>query len=178
MDLLQLIKENFKLTNLNVRTERHGDEEVGAADINFEADVANNYLVKFSPDLRECMYRQDPKATLDMLNPDFAANLRNPQIGAINWDLTINNASLEIHDDSDLGYFHCGTVKAGKFVFNCKEGGTVAITFKAQVLPEEDQAGLLPVMLGQKVKVSVSGGQVAEDAPPPDKEEFEQQPLH
>lgn len=156
MDLLQLIKENFKLTNLNVRTERHGDEEVGAADINFEADVANNYLTKFSDDLRECLYKQDSKSTADMLNPDFAPNLRNPKMGPIAWDLTINNGTLELHDDDDLGYFHCGTVKAGKFVFTCKEGGTVHLKYRVQISePSPQLIAVLYQLQGKVVKISL-----------------------
>jgi len=155
-DLLQFVKESFTIAHVNLRTERHGDEEVGAVDVNMEAAMPNGVLSKFSPTLRDCIYTYDEGSTRDMVDDSFKPHLMNPQMGEIKWDFKIARAKFEVHDDNDLGYFAFCDVKAGKFSFACKEGGTVHVKFQVQISkPTPEEVAMFYQLQAHTVKISL-----------------------
>lgn len=155
-----LKKQAAVLAHVNFRDEHHGDDLVLAADLKIKADVHNLLLNDLAPGLLASLYSaEDPQAELV---EGHLPTIRYPLLDGLVFTTKMVDANFVIHgakkaDDIEF------KAKIKEVALDCKEGGTVAIMFKAQVLPEPDQAGLLPSLLGQKVKVSVSGGTTAVD---------------
>lgn len=143
---LELKKQTAKVAHLNVREEKHGEESVLAVDVKVQADVANDFLDRLSPGLRQSLYAPDGEQLEGVEQP--MSILRFPQMKPIDWDAPIVMGELVLH----------GARKADvkkPLVLACKEGGTVELTFQAAVLPGTDQMGPLSELLGKSTKVSV-----------------------
>jgi len=155
LDIFQLVKERCLLSNLNVRTEMHGDEREPAVDLNFEFSGANNLLLKLHPDLRGAFYRADD--TKDLATPDHMPHLRFPLLGTISWDLEIPRTRLRIHDvDDPANDVVLGGGKTNKFKLTMLDGGTVKWHFRCQFSkPDEDSIAKLMRVLNQAVPVSL-----------------------
>lgn len=151
-----LKKQKGRLAHLNVRTEKHGDDEVLAVDVKITADVGNKFLDELSPGLRAALFAKEgaqPGETPDM-DEDHLTVLRFPQLAPLKWEAAVVGGKLTIHgakkaDDQD---FECHVKSAS---LSCKEGGTVEISFQAAILPTPEENGDLSAMLGKDVRVSV-----------------------
>jgi hypothetical protein len=158
--MFNLVKESVRLVNVNPRNEKHGDEDVLACDLSLEAKLHNAVLLKFSPTLRDALYTTDPGATADMINPDHAPKLRNPQMGKINWALDLKNVRFSVFADgtNDEEIIFTDT-KCKKFTLICQEGGTVVVGFQIQVsAPDEEHVTKLLFLLNKMLKVSLDVG--------------------
>lgn len=154
-DLFTLVKERCMLVNLNMRTERHGEDLVPAVDIAFTFDSANNVLGKLHPDLRATFYAAAD--TTDLVTSDHMPHLRFPLIGTIVYDIEIPRTLLRVHDvdDEDHDVVLAGG-RTNKFKLTMKEGGTVEWKFRVQFSkPDEDMVARLMRVLNQKVPVSL-----------------------
>jgi hypothetical protein len=160
--MFTLTKHPAKITHLNVREEKHGEEDVLALDIKVNADLANEFLDQLSPGLKAAVYDRD-SAGLD-LDDGHLAVLRFPQLAQLGWTSEMSGASFIIH----------GGRKSDDIEFNAtinnlrlipKQGGTVSIIFRAQVLPDPVEVGTLTGYLNQDIKVSVAAP--AQPAEPP-----------
>jgi hypothetical protein len=168
--MFNLIKENVKLSNVNARTEPHGDEDVLAVDLSLEFETANAVLLKFSPTLRDALYTQDPGATRDMINPEHAPCLRNPQMGEIKWALEMPYVRFSIFaDGTNDEEIIFSEAKCNKFHFICKEGGSVLVKFRIQKSsPLEPEVTKLLFLMNKMIKVSLEAEEEPEytgDAP-------------
>lgn len=155
LDIFRLVKERCLLSNLNVRTEMHGDEREPACDLNFEFTSANNLLAKLHPELRDSFYMAN--ATRDMLDADSKPHLRYPMLGPVTWDLEIPRTLLRIHDSEDDAHdVILGGGKTNKFKLTMKEGGTIHWHFRCQFSkPDEDSIAKLMRVLNQTVPISL-----------------------
>jgi len=166
-----LTKEKLQLANVNVRLEKHGDENVNAYDLKFTGNYPNAILLKLNPALRDVFYTTAQQGDLD---EDFFPQLRFPALGAQSWDLEIQRTVLRLHDiDDDAHDLVISDGKTNKFQFEMLEGGTVKLSFRVQFskLDEDDVAKLLRAN-GQAVPVSLHQAAV-EDKP----DNFEQADL-
>ena len=129
-ETFQLVRERCLLTNINLRSERHGDEQEPAIDLAFEFSGANNLLLKLHPDLRASFYRADDNADIDA---DHMPHLRYPAIGEVAWDLEVPRVRLELFDELSpaAGVVLTGG-KVNKFKLTMTDGGTVKWKFRAQ----------------------------------------------
>jgi ribosomal protein S25 len=155
--MFSLTKESLRLAHINLREEHHGDDKVIAVDLKLEFETSNAVLLKFSPTLRDAFYTQDPGATQDLINPDHAPKLRNPEIGEIRWALEIPHARFSVFADgsNDEEIVFSGA-KCGKFKFTLKEGGTTIVTFLIQQSePLEMDVTKLAFLMGKQIKVSL-----------------------
>lgn len=155
IDIFKLVKERCLLSNLNVRTEMHGDEREPACDLNFEFSSANNLLAKLHPELRDSFYMAN--ATRDMLDADSKPHLRYPMLGPVTYELEIPRTLLRIHDSKDPDHdVILGGGKTNKFKLTMKEGGTVVWHFRCQFSnPDEESIAKLMRVLNQTVPVSL-----------------------
>lgn len=149
-----LVNERCMLVNLNMRTERHGEDLVPAVDIAFEFDSANNVLAKLDPELRATFYAAAD--TNDLVTSDHMPHLRFPFMGAITWDKEIPRTLLRVHDvDGEEHDVVLAGGRTNKFKLTMKEGGTVVWKFRVQFSkPDEDMVARLMRVLNQKVPVS------------------------
>ena len=161
-----LKKQGGKLAHLNVRTEKHGEEDVLAVDVKIISDVPNTFLDQLSPGLRAALYAKEGEVsgTTADIEEDHLAVLRFPGLGPLKWSANLVAAKFTVHgakkaDDQDF------EADVGDLKLECKEGGTVELTFQGSVLPTPAQCGHLTELLGAKVKVSVEPVQQP-DLPP------------
>jgi hypothetical protein len=155
IDIFALVKERCLLSNLNIRTEMHGDEREAACDLNFSFSSANNLLSKLHPDLRAMFYRADD--TRDLVNPDHMPHLRFPLLGPQTYELEIPRTRLRVHDAKDASHdVVLGGGKTNKFKLIMKQGGTVEWSFRCQFSkPDEDSIAKLMRVLNQVVPISL-----------------------
>lgn len=160
--MFELSKHGSKIAHLNVRTEKHGEEDVLAVDVTVAADVTNDFLSYLNPTLKWSLYAKPESGQGELIQDEsHLPRLRYAELPELRWSGSMPKAAFIIHgkkksDDLALE----GSV--GKLVLGCKDGGTVSIAFKVAVLPTPDQLGALSSLLGTEVKVSVREADAAD----------------
>lgn len=154
----RLSRARAKLTHLNIRAEKHGNEPVTCADVKFEANLPSTALDMFSPFLRPALYYKsaDPADLADAAHD--APNLRLQDLDVLSWKRKIVGAAVLVHygldDQSAITLDGC-TVEGFKLA--PQEGGTVIVTFTAKATrPNADTIGSLGVHVKHDVDVSVT----------------------
>ncbi|USE79024.1 hypothetical protein NDR89_20520 [Cupriavidus gilardii] len=155
--MLELDTELVKITHINTRNEKHGDEPVLAVDLKLQARLSNDVLSLFSPMLKASFYHKDESVQGDLVtDPGYLPNLKHPSIGPVKWAgdwehhvLTVHNG-VRAADDIVLD-----EARINKVQFDFQEGGTVFVNFRAQVHPDEKTAAKLLSLLGQEVHMSL-----------------------
>lgn len=156
--MFQLKKQDAVLAHINIRDEKHGDDSVLAMDLKITADLANSFLNQLAPGLMAALY-QPEDAQAPLLDDGHAPVLRFPSLDPLVFNLNAVGTKFVIHGQTKADNIEF-EAKIKKITLECKQGGTVAIMFKAQILPEALESGKLPPLLGADIKVSVSGGEV------------------
>ena len=153
--MFELLKHKSKIAHLNIREETHGENKVLAEDIKVQADVPNDFLSYLAPTLKWSLYDKSTDAQGELIeDAGHMPRLRYSQLPPLAWSGEMKKATFVVHGAKkadDLAFE--GTVD--KLVLDCKDGGTVAITFKAAVYPTAEESGRLAALLGQEHKVSV-----------------------
>lgn len=162
--MFNLAKQNAKVAHINIREEKHGEENVLAADLNITASVPNTFLEGLSPGLRASLYDNEKDGLdLDPENPHTVV-LRYPQMSSFVWAGEMAKALFTVHGAKkadDLGF----TADINKLRLTPKDGGTVDIQFRVQIQPQPEDIGDITTYLGQNVKVSVKPSEMP-DSPP------------
>ncbi|CAJ0710604.1 hypothetical protein ACPCHQ_11820 [Ralstonia thomasii] len=155
--MLEIDNTLVKILHINTRNEKHGDEKVLGVDLKLQVKLSNDELAQFSPTLKASFYHKDEAVQGDLVtDAGHLPNLKNPQLGAIKWAGDYENQRLEIHhgvraqDDIVLS-----DIRVNKFVLDMKEGGTVFVTFRAQIHPDEKQTAKILTLLDQEVHMSL-----------------------
>lgn len=158
IDTFHLVKERCKLAHLNIRTERHGEEEVPAIDLKFEFNSANNLLSKLHAELRDAFYKADESPSL--IEGDNVRTLRFPLMkNHVSWNLEIPRTLLRLHSD-DGADIVLGGGKTNNFKLEMLEGGTVKWSFRVQYSePDEDAVAALSQVLSQTMAVSLESAE-------------------
>lgn len=150
-----LEEQNASLISKSDRIEHHGEEKRLACDLDFSIEVANTALALFAPALRSCLYQRDQGAQVELPgteDPQHTPSLRFPALGSLKWGAgELIGAELRFHGVNKKSDVVFDETKIHKYKIQCKEGGTVIITFQAQVRPDEHQAGRLSKFLQDKV---------------------------
>jgi hypothetical protein len=161
--MFELLKHKSKIAHLNIREESHGDDKVLAEDIKVQADVPNDFLSYLAPTLKWSLYDKPDAAQGELIKDDtHMPRLRYSQLPPLAWSGEMAKASFTIHGakkSEDLVF----EATVDKLLLDCKDGGTVAITFKASVYPTAEESGRLAALLGQEYKVSVRPGEAPAD---------------
>lgn len=137
LETFTLVKERCTLSNLNIRTEMHGDERQRAVDLQFDFSGANNLLAKLHPDLRHQFYKATDTQDIDA---DHTPVLRFPLMGPISWDLEIPRTRLQLHGETAKQDVVLGDGKTNKFKLTLLDGGTVKWHFRVQFSNPDDKA--------------------------------------
>lgn len=145
-----------QLVGLNMRTEKHGEADKLAADLDFVWETGNGVLAMFAPSLRSCLYtRADDLVNQADHDPESLTVLRFGEMAPIRWEgQEIEGGELLFH----TGVSAKSTVKfelvhVHKYRLECKEGGTVSVRFQVQLHPEEVQMGRLAKFFSDKACV-------------------------
>lgn len=162
LETFTLVKERCMLSNLNIRTEMHGDERQRAVDLQFDFSGSNHLLSKLHPDLRHMHYKA--QETKDMISDDHTPVLRFPLMGPISWDLEIPRTRLQLHGETPADDVVLGDGKTNKFKLTMLDGGTVKWHFRVQFSNPDDKAiAGLSRFLNDTVPVSLECRTVDED---------------
>jgi hypothetical protein len=124
------------LRNVNLRAEKHGDENEPAIDLKFTRTAPNTELGLLSDKLLDAMYwraeHTEDQGEIEGVDK-IAPNLRLPQIESFSWTLELTGCRVEIDyglgKKSNIVLTDC---KVNALRVLCKEGGTVEITFRVQ----------------------------------------------
>lgn len=164
IETFSLVKERCKFAHMNIRTERHGEEEKTAVDLKFEFTTANNLLSKLHTGLCEAFYKKDEKG--DMLEDEQLRALRFPLMkNEMAWNLEIPRTLLRLHGANDAADIVMGGGKTNNFKLAMLEGGSVKWSFRVQYSePDETAVAALSQVLSQTMHVSLECAEDEEQA--------------
>jgi hypothetical protein len=160
------LESNTRLhvVNVNPRREKHGEDNVPAVDLKLRMEASNTVLAMFHGALRSALYHRsaaasdNPQASLEGVAPvSDLPNLRFPKLEPIRWDDELSGYTLRIDHGlggkSDLVLEGC-TINS--FGIECKEGGTVVVTFRLQCNAiAEREIGKLCLMIDQEIEATL-----------------------
>ncbi|MFD1558310.1 hypothetical protein ACFSHT_22215 [Paraburkholderia silviterrae] len=158
-----------KLLHVNLRTEKHGDQEVPAIDLRFRYTASNNSLVMFSPTLKSSLFEKEdsPQKQINP-DPDHLTVVKNPKMGPVRWDETYECARVVIHigasGKEDVVLNDC---KVNKWLIEVKAGGTVIYEYRVQANANEKEIAKIAGLLNHEIFVTLDpeGGEAEEEKP-------------
>lgn len=158
--MFQLNAEPVKLAHINIRTEKHGEEEVQALDVKFERVGANTMLDDIAPGLRTALYREGEAGDqADAFNggPDALVALRFP---SIEMPLKLDGDYQGYVAEIETGLGLQGPIKLkGVFKKNrvtALSGGSCTHEFTLSTHPDPEQVGRLYEAVGAEVALTLS----------------------
>lgn len=157
-----LVKERCTLKSLNIRAEKHGDEDIPAVDIDFSLTTSNSILKKLDARLLPLLYTHDKQMDIQ---DEFMRKLQFPLLGVLSWGLELLRMRLEVHDvESDANNVVMAGGKLKKVKINAKDGGTVEVSFQVQFSKADmDDAAKLARVLMHDVPVTLHQEAAAEE---------------
>ena len=145
--MFQLTAQKAKLSDVNPRAEKHGEDNMLACDLKFEVTAANDILSQFDPDLRAAFYYLNGHKTQPDLieTPGHLPDLRFPFIDKpLAWGKEFAGYRLEIaHGIDQSSAIFLDPVHVDGFRFEMQEGGTVVLTMRVQCHPDAPTIGML-----------------------------------
>jgi hypothetical protein len=154
--MLTLERQTAKLVNLNARAEKHGEENIPAADLHFSFDASNDLLSEFDPALKSSLYRK-PDANGDqgelLDQPGWLPKLRFPAMSAFKWEIAFKDATLTVH--APRKSIVLSPCDIDQFKFEPRDGGSVILSFRAVCHPDETQVGKLYNLIQKEVEISL-----------------------
>lgn len=158
--MFQLDKHDAKIKNLNLRMEKHGDEDVAAADFSLNLKASALLLDTIDKKLRKVFFEKPAKGEQQAL-PIDGNNLTALSVPYLRKQkLDQKFAGYEVNFESLLGqieplFFADVKVTLLEVVFI--EGGSVELALKvSMVIDEEDDAPLLSVWRRGEIKVTLT----------------------
>lgn len=150
--------------HINIGDENHGDEKVTRVDLKLSKEMNNAVLEDFKPGLRKLLYfksktpREPVQGALELEEPNELPDLRFPELGVLKWAGDQEGCTLTL--DYGLGgksSVRLTDCKANEWRLECKEGGTVKVTWRIQrVQPDKRAVGELSGMLKHDVQAMLT----------------------
>lgn len=157
--MFQLDKTESSVKNLNVRSERHGDERVLAVDVKLETKVSNTILDSIDPDLRKGLFRKPGKneqQELPTIGTELTA-VKFPYIEPLKLNHEFEGYELELAGLLDgIEPVFLVDVKLKKLTVAPLEGGSVTLTLTASANVDADELSqLADAFVREDVRVSL-----------------------
>src|SRR5690606_22221528 len=90
------------LSNLNIRTEKHGDERQLAADLKLSMNVAGVVLNDLEPGLHESLFRKPGSGEQqDLIDPALLTAVKFPLLDPVSLSHKFPGYELELSEDGD-----------------------------------------------------------------------------
>jgi hypothetical protein len=160
------LKGEIKLAHLNVRTEKHGADDVTAIDLKLVYTCGAATLEQLHRELPDMLFDVDPKETaLDGV--DAAATvLAFPALQPMRY--SGEQSGLVLRIDHGLGGgsdLVLGDCTADHFVIDAHEGGSVDLTLRVRcTCVDERVLGRLPLLLGRTLPMHLHASDSVEQA--------------
>jgi hypothetical protein len=154
----QLNKANAKITSLNPRAEKHGEDNVPACDIGFELNAHSSVLDYFDPTYRPFLFRSpDRENDQPSLVPgENMTSLAKPNLKPLSLDESFPGYTLRIGSGLELGRDLVLTgVNLSGFKIEAIDGGSVKLKFSAACHPDADECGALYEQIQDLVDLSL-----------------------
>jgi hypothetical protein len=160
--MLRCDEQISTVSNVNIRSENHGDSHVTATDINFTFETGAKVLDSFAKGLRDLLYTDEEKSGQKRIpgagDGEEGPRLRfNGTLGTlaikkewpgyklgIQWGDIASSVDLEFAD-----------VKICKIKVDPKDGGTCGVAFQAQCKPAKEQYGDLALLLQKEIRLTL-----------------------
>lgn len=165
-----LIKTTAKLNSFNIRSEKHGEENVPAGDLKLTIKAANTILDIFDPELRAALYKNTAAQQGQEEVAGLAPTLPNLRFTNLDFPLKFKDqcAGYKLVIDWGLGGDSNLTLEAcevNNFQATLEEGGTVELSFRVQISnPDADVIGKLGVNVQHEITIDLEAPVVAEPA--------------
>lgn len=149
------------ITNVNIRSEMHGEDHVPAADISVKLTGSNELLDQFDTSLLLMFYKAAERADgaqAEIEGTEFSA-FPLLRTALVKMPLKLNNeyAGYELEIDRGLGGKSNLTMRDAKvdsFKADLKEGGSIELAFRIAVSKlNADTLGKLGTMIGSEVSI-------------------------
>lgn len=155
--MFEITEGDVLLAHLNTRTEKHGDEDIGAIDLKIKCRAANTILDLFDPRLRSTLFqRAGGGQQADMHSPEHLPQRVFPHIPAVNWDDKLEGYAAVIGTGLGLVSVTLGQVKVHKFKFEPVDGGTVDLTYTVSCNPSAEQVAAVYPLNGQGIILTLT----------------------
>lgn len=157
--MFSLTNQKLKLNNINVRAEKHGDENKLAADLKLSMKVSNDVLVHFHPSLRSFLFKEGDAAQSELPIDDEKrlTSLRFPNMGSISLSDEMAGYEFKLHygigGKSDIKLLDC---QVDKFRFTPQEGGTVEASFRVIVHPQAAELGRMCELIQDDITITLT----------------------
>jgi len=157
--MFSITEQTATLAHINVRTERHGEEPAGAADLKISFTDSNNVLSEFHPVLRPFLYKQEESPDQGEMPVGDALTVRRfgDLIEKIRLKHELIGASVVIGfglgGASDI---ELDTADVDGFAVEMMEGGSVITTFRVKCHPSGEQVKKLYEVLGNDITISIT----------------------
>lgn len=155
--MFELTNHDAKVSSFNPRAEKHGEENEMAGDLKFQVDCPASVLDVFAPGLRRMLYRKPAVGEQqELIDGEAETMLGLPELEPLKWREEFPGYGLQIGYGMDLEaplLFEDVTVR--KFVFEPKNGGTVAVSFSCILHPDKAEAGQLCALIQEDVRVTL-----------------------
>lgn len=155
---LEIVSTEVRFMHLNVRTEKHGTDDVTAIDVKLKWTTSNEALRQFHPDLLAALYGlpNDAQLHVEGAPPVHTVRLFS-DLAPLHWLGEVNAAVLTMHhglgEAEDLILGGCA---ADSFVIEPLDGGTVSVTFRVRAVCEDERIlGRLPLLLERSLPMTL-----------------------
>ena len=153
--MFALAEKSVQFVHMNTRTEKHGDDDVLAVDLDMMISTSNEALAMLHPTLRWSLYDKPDVANSDLADQaaaELPVRLRYPKLDTLKWALELMNMRVVFHygidGKSDIVLEDC---KVNKFKIECHDGGTIDLAWRVQANPTHEQIGRLSERLSTGV---------------------------
>lgn len=161
--MFDIEKKPCTLQHINIRDEKHGDENVLAIDMKLTGDFDGDILSEFGAELRHALYKKAEGGDLADQASTVPTALRFPKmIQPLKFSDEIIGAAVTVA--YGIGDIVLETCDINNFRVECKDGGTVRVTYRVQAKPTGEQLAKLSQVLGSAVEVSIDPPEAANEA--------------
>ena len=154
-----LSKANAKITSLNPRAEKHGDDNVPACDVGFELNAHSSVLDYFDTSYRPFLFRDADQAgdQQTVLPGENLTALAKPKLKPLHLDEDFPGYTLRIGNGLDaVGKdMVLSGANLSSFKFKAIDGGSVEIRFSVACHPNADECGALYERIQEVVELTL-----------------------
>lgn len=161
--MLRCDEQVATVSNVNIRSENHGDDHVSACDINVTFETAAKVLDSFDKGLREAMYADDEKSGQKRV-PGTGAGEDGPRLRfngtlgplAIKKEWPGYKVEIAWGDIASTVELALADVKVCKIKAEPKDGGTCGVALQMQCHPKKEDYGDLALLLQKEIRLTLT----------------------
>ncbi|MFG0231789.1 hypothetical protein [Achromobacter sp. 413638] len=160
--MFSITEQTATLAHINVRTERHGEEPAGAADLKISFTDGNGVLSEFHPVLRSFLYKQEESPDQAEMPVGEALTVR--RFGDLIEKLRLKHELVGAKVLIGFGLGGASDIELDPadvdgFAAEIMEGGSVIITFRVKCHPSGEQVKKLYEVLGNQITITITPAQ-------------------